>query len=326
MPTRKLNDIERLYEELIGPVPKKKGTAYEKLTAIVLAALGWQDVIHDRTEQAEGMLADHQLDVTCRNADGSVERVLIECKDWDTEDIGQDEMIKLYSVRDELGASHAAMITKRRFTEGARATAVDHDIAMLRLRIYDPAIDDGTWITGMTITWEFGVPVQEDVEVRVDGNWQSAQELGMMIQGWMDVVDPAGDPVDTIAGLFAAGEIVDEQDGRTRRQVDLPQPRQLEGFAGWLSFDAMRWTERVVTDTVVSTSKASGTPRLLLQQLDENGDAHAGRVMVDEKLTPWRVNDDGTVSPLDPPGLLPQPASPAPASEADSPPAGPAGA
>lgn len=113
------------------------------ITAIVLAALGWQDVVHDRTERAEGMRADHQLDVTCRDREGKVRRLLIECKEWDTQDVRQDEMIKLYSVRDELGASDAAMITKRSFTKGARDTAYDHDLAMLRLRAYDPSVDDG---------------------------------------------------------------------------------------------------------------------------------------------------------------------------------------
>jgi Restriction endonuclease len=109
---RKISDIDLLYEELFGSIPAKAGTAYERITAIVLGALGWQDVVHDRTERADGKRADHQLDVTCTNRDASVRRLLIECKEKDTDKVGQDEMIKLYSVRDEIGASHAAMITK----------------------------------------------------------------------------------------------------------------------------------------------------------------------------------------------------------------------
>jgi hypothetical protein len=67
---RKLSDIDRLHEELFGSIPAKPGTAYEMITAIVLAALGWQDVVHDCTERADGMRAGHQLDVTCRDPDG----------------------------------------------------------------------------------------------------------------------------------------------------------------------------------------------------------------------------------------------------------------
>jgi hypothetical protein len=149
----------------------------------VLAALGLEDVVHDRTERAEGLLADHQLDVTCRNRDGSLRRLLIECKDWDTEDIGQDEMIKLYSVRDELDASHAAMITKRKFTQAARATAVDHDIAMVRLRAYDAATDDGTWIRKVTANIEIGVTIPENVETLGLGGWKPAPDLGIRPDG-----------------------------------------------------------------------------------------------------------------------------------------------
>ena len=185
---RKLSDIDRLHEELFGSIPGKPGTAYEMITAIVLAALGWQDVVHDRTERADGMRAGHQLDVTCRDRDGKVRRLLIECKEWDTEDVGQDEMIKLYSVRDELGASDAAMITKRAFTKGARDTAFDHDLAMLRLRAYDSAVDDGTWIKKVSIEIEIGATVRDDVAVLTDGAWRAAKELGIRAEGWMDVL------------------------------------------------------------------------------------------------------------------------------------------
>ena len=37
----------------------------------------------DRTERAEGRRADHQLDVTCRDREGKVRRLLIECREWD---------------------------------------------------------------------------------------------------------------------------------------------------------------------------------------------------------------------------------------------------
>jgi hypothetical protein len=130
-------------------------------------------VVHDRTERAEGRRADHQLDVTCTNRDGSVRRLLIECKEKDTNKVGQAEM-SISSVRDEIGAPDAAMITKRAFTKGARDTAYDHDLAMLRLRVYDPAIDDGTWVKKATVDIEIGMTVQQDVEVLVEETWRPA--------------------------------------------------------------------------------------------------------------------------------------------------------
>jgi Restriction endonuclease len=309
---REPSDVDRLYRELFGSVPKKSGTAYEMLSAIVLATLGWKDVVHDRTERPDGKRADHQLDVTCRHPDGSVSRLLIECKDWDSQDVGQDEMTKLWAVRDEIGASHAAMVTKRAFTKGARDTAVDHDAAMIRLRVYDPATDDGTWIRKVTANIEIGMTIQENVEVLVGEAWEPAHDLGIRPEGWMDVFDAAGARVGNVAGLFAAGEMISERDGETHKQLQLDAPLRIEGFDGLCSVSGMRWSEREVIDTTVVTSEASGTPRLLLQQLDENGEPYAGRVIVDEKLIAWRVEMDGRVTRVNPPTitLSPPPSEP----------------
>jgi hypothetical protein len=311
---RKISDVDLLYEELFGSIPAKPGTAYERITAIVLAALGWQDVVHDRTERAEGNRADHQLDVTCTNRDGSVRRLLIECKENHTDKVGQAEMMKLYAVRDEVGASDAAMITKRAFTKGARDTAYDHDLAMLRLRAYDPAIDDGTWIKKATVNIEIGMTVQQDVEVLVDETWRPANELGIWAEGWMDVLDADGERVGNVAGLFALGEPVEGQEDSSRKGFAIDgEPVQVEGFDDLVKIMGMRWTERVVTDTMQVVSEAQGTPQLVVQQLDENGERYAGRVIVDSKLKAWSFDEDGHVVQVNPPVHVPAlpPADPA---------------
>jgi hypothetical protein len=63
---------------------------------------------------------------------------------------------------------------------------------------------------------------------------------------------------------------------------------------GW-SRSCMEWEERKVTDIFPVVSEATGTPRLVLQQLDENGVRTAGKVIVAEKLQAWRVDDHGRV-------------------------------
>lgn len=262
---RKISDVDLLSEELFGSIPAKAGTAYERIAAIVLAAVGWQDVVHDRTDRAGGKRADHQLDVTCTNRDGSVRPLLIECKEKDTAKVGQGEMIKLYSVRDEIGASYAAMITKRAFTKWARDTAYDHDLAMLRLRAYDPAIDDGTWVRRATINLEIGMTVQEDVEVLIDEAWQPVKQLGIWAEGWMDVFGAAGARIGNVAGLVALGEPVEGQDDRSRKGFVLSgEPVQVEGFDKMVKIMGMRWTEREVTDAMQIVSEAQGTPQLVL--------------------------------------------------------------
>ena len=303
---RKPSDIDRLYEELFGSIPAKPGTAYEMIAAIVLAALGWQDVVHDRTERADGMRADHQLDVTCRDWEGKVRRLLIECKEWDTRDVGQDEMIKLHTVRDELGASDAAMITKRAFTKGARDTAIDHDLAMLRLRAYDPAVDDGTWIKKVSVDIKFGATVRDSPAVLVDGEWRDAKKLGIRTEGWMDVFGTAGQRLGNVEGLFVHGMVIHENDGVTRKGFGIDgDPVQVEGSSGLVKIMGLQWNERLVTDTVPVVSEATGTPRLVLQQLDEKGERTDGKVMVDEKLLAWKVDDDGRVVQINPPSMVP---------------------
>jgi hypothetical protein len=159
------------------------------------------------------------------------------------------------------------MITKRIFTEGARDTAVDHDLAMIRLRLYDPATDDETWIKKVTVEIEIGMTIQENVEVLVADGWRPAQDLGIRPEGWMDVFDAGGARVGNVGSLFAAGEVANERDGQTRKELDLDPPIQIEGSDGLILVSGMRWGERVVTDTTVVASEASGTPRLVLQQL-----------------------------------------------------------
>jgi hypothetical protein len=309
---RRLSDIDRLYEELFGSIPAKPGTAYEMIAAIVLAALGWQDVVHDQTERADGMCADHQLDVTCRDRDGKVRRLLIECKEWDTRDVGQDEMIKLHTVRDELGASDAAMVAKRAFTKGARDTASDHDLAMLRLRAYEPAVDDGTWIRKVSVNIEFGMTVRNEIAVLVDGEWRDAKELGIRAEGWMDVFDTAGQRLGNVEGLFAHGVVIQESDGVTRKGFAIDGDTvQVEGLDGLVNVMGLQWNERLVTDTVPVVSEATGMPRLVLQQLDDNGERTDGKVIVDEKLLAWKVDDDGRVVQVTPPAGPARPAPPA---------------
>jgi hypothetical protein len=84
------SEIEDLHEEVFGFRPAKAGTAYERLGAIVGAARGATDVVHDETVTPPGRQAAHQLDVTCRLRSGELERVVIEFKDKESGDVGLD--------------------------------------------------------------------------------------------------------------------------------------------------------------------------------------------------------------------------------------------
>ena len=40
-------------------MPDKHGTAYERVAAVVMAVLGWDDIEFDQTERPEGLLGSH---------------------------------------------------------------------------------------------------------------------------------------------------------------------------------------------------------------------------------------------------------------------------
>jgi hypothetical protein len=110
------------HEAAFGFRPAKPGTAYERLSAVVLATLGWQEVVHDTTESVPGKLAEHQLDVTGRHPSGEIRRLIVECKDWD-QVVDHATLDKLVGVRAQVGADAAAAMTTRpttRATSGRR--------------------------------------------------------------------------------------------------------------------------------------------------------------------------------------------------------------
>jgi hypothetical protein len=88
-------------------------------------------------------------------------------------------------------------------------------------------------------------------------------------------------------------------------------PVQVGGFDGLVKIMGMQWDEREVTDTIPVVSEAKGTPRLVLQQLEENGERTAGKVIVAEKLQAWKVDGDGRVVQVKPSAVASPGPSPA---------------
>jgi hypothetical protein len=99
---------DELHEKLFSYQPAKPGTAYERLAALVLAGLGWDDVAHDTRLRPAGRRAEHQLDVTASHPDGSVKRLLVECKDWN-KPVGKGTLDALVGVRDQLNFDAARL-------------------------------------------------------------------------------------------------------------------------------------------------------------------------------------------------------------------------
>src|SRR4051812_41574754 len=58
-------------------------------------------------------------------------------------------------------------MTTKGFTEGARRVAVDENIALLRLRPFDRAADEGTFVRSIELTLDFYVPQHADFDIEL---------------------------------------------------------------------------------------------------------------------------------------------------------------
>jgi hypothetical protein len=157
--------IEDLDEAAFGFRPAKPGTAYERLSAVVLATLGWLEVMHDTTESVPGKLAEHQLDVTGRHPSGEIRRLIVECKDWD-QVVDQATLDKLVGIRAQVGADAGSVVTTKGYTAGALAVAVDENIGLWRLRPFDPENPE-LYVKQITLTLIAVVSTYSDVTVEV---------------------------------------------------------------------------------------------------------------------------------------------------------------
>jgi hypothetical protein len=288
-------EIAELHCEIFGDVPKKDGTAYERLAAVVLAGLGWIDVEHDRVKRPPGRQADHRLDVVCRRPDGEVERLVVECKDW-AGTVGQEVLDRLVGVRNQVGADATAVVTRQGFTAGARRVAADEDIAMVILRPYDPPRDDGTWVRRVDITLKYAFRIVEDVHLLSDT--ASDEQLSKVrTEEWMSTYYLDGSPAETFRELWMRGTLRQRPDGSADGSIDLPEGRLVETWGDErLSITGATWTERGAPVEQRIVSQAEGTPVLVLQQLDEHGEPDGGQVIVDTKLKVWDIAGDGTVT------------------------------
>jgi hypothetical protein len=289
--------IEDLHEAVFGFRPAKAGTAYERLGAVVLATLGWEGVVHDTTESVPGKLAEHQLDVTGRHPSGEIKRLIVECKDWD-EAVGQGTLDTLVGVRAQVKADAAAAMTTKGYTAGAIAVAVDEDIAMLRLRAFDPENPDA-YIKTITLTLEpvGSVYSDWDVEVMPDAGLPSGTTFQIAMSGTDQLLRLDGSPAETLAEVIEAQKTTLEE-GTYPRRAEFSDGRLLLTTSGdQIAIAALIWTESVVKSrghpTVI---EKQGEPVLVLEQLNEHGELEHGRVVVDRDLFAWDIDADGNVT------------------------------
>lgn len=285
-----------LHGELFGFVPSKAGTAYERVAALVLAALGWQDVTHDVTERPAGRRAYHQLDIVARDPAGQVRRLIVECKDYATT-IGERALNTLVGVKTQIGADAAVIVTTQGFTKGARAVAVDEDIAMVILRHYDPQTERLKFVKKVILTFDWYLPTFSDFEVATAPSAEIDGPRELALEGRDRLRHIDGTPAESIAELLereSAGLV----EGRFERNVKLNDGRLVYSVANEpIPISGLAWVEEVVKTSSTITREMQGTPVLVIEQIDEDGDVASGRLVVSEDLYAWDIDERGRVHP-----------------------------
>ncbi|MGO8905508.1 MAG: restriction endonuclease [Solirubrobacteraceae bacterium] len=290
-----MTTIEELHADLFGgQVPAKGGTAYERLAALALAVLGWEDVVQNAHVTAEGKLAEHALDVTARHPSGEIARLTLECKDWNKE-VGKGTLDTLVGVRAQIGGE-AAVVTTIGFTEGARKVATDEGIAMLLLRPYDTG-NPTPYVKRfqLTINAMGSFYSAFNVEVPYEGDLPGNTQL--RIDDSLRLLHRDGSPAESFAELKQQHHGPPLTPGEYPQRVEFRDGRLLPVGEGSdpLPVRALAWTETVVSSPTTVTRESPGKPRLLLQQLDETGEVQEGRVVVDEELYAWEIDANGHV-------------------------------
>lgn len=292
--TKAMSAADELHERIFDFVPPKAGTAYERLAAVVLADLGWESVRHEARLRPEGRRAEQRLDVIATHPDGSVRRLLVECKDWNRE-VGKGTMDALVGVRDQAGFDAAMAVTTEGFTAGAVDVAADEDIAMVLLREVRP---DEHFVMGFKLEIFPVGSHWSNVQMLVSSD-VSAVDEGQ--GGGMSTADhlfyPDGSPAETL------GEVLESQSGGLEegvfeRQVQFERGRLAPMIAGQppVPIVGIRWTETVSKSSPqVTEEHETGKPCLVVEQLNEDGQPVRPRLVVDRHLNAWDIAEDGTV-------------------------------
>jgi hypothetical protein len=294
-----------MHQRLFGFVPPKSGTAYERLTAVVLAVLGWREVVHDLRDKRKGKMAKHQLDVVAVDPAGERRRLIVECKYFDgtarrgrERTVGKGAADTLVGVLSQLGADDGAIVSTIRFTRGARAVAVDEDLAMISLRPYDPAVDEGQFIVSITVTLTpQNPPVLSAVQVEgaeVEGT-PSLAVSQMNPYAHLEYDD--GSSAETLADVLELNNMRSSV-GTFERRKSLDERRWLSLDGGRVEITAVTWTETITNGPPHTTVvEKKGEPQLVIFQLGPDGEPTSGRLVVDRDLFAWDISEQNNVIP-----------------------------
>lgn len=190
-------------------------------------------------------------------------------------------------------------MTTQGYSAGAIAVATDEDIALLRLRHFDPDKPEN-YVKRISLTIVAVASSYSDVNVEIAADRLPA---GTALQAQVPTSDRLrhldGTPAETLKDVLEGhGAKIDAEAGSYERRVSFSGGRLLNvGDGPSLQIDGLSWTETVHRGQHTTIREAQGEPLLVLEQLDEHGDLDSGHMVVDRDLFAWDIDAEGNVRP-----------------------------
>lgn len=293
--------IDELHEAVFGWRPEKAGVEYERLTGVLLAILGWHDFAHEATERTVDRRTKDQLDVIARHPVGEVRHLLAECRDWGKM-VDEPTINELIGLRTQAGADVVAAVTIKGFTKDARLLAAEEEVGLICLRPFRKE-DADRFVKRIEMKFTFHVPVYSDFDVELMSDHGSLRGVQFQIAFDNDhLLALDGSPAETASEILCASD-PPMKEGVFRQRATFRKGRLLQVVGNDpIAISALAWTETVRRDTHTTVIETEGDPVLVVERLRDNNGVLSKRMVVDDDLYAWEIDDEGEVihrGPLD---------------------------
>jgi hypothetical protein len=286
--------IDQLHDEVFGSQPEMAGVEHERLTTVLLAILDWQDLVHEAVGCTVDMRTKHQLDVTVRNQAGEVRHLIAECLNWD-KTVDKSIIEELVDLRAQAGADLVAAVTTEGFTDDARSLAVEEGVALVCLRPFSRE-DTDRFVKRIEMTFVFHVPSYSDFDIELMSNHRPMRGVQFQIAFDEDhLLALDGSPAETASEILGTSD-PPTKEGVFRQRATFGKGRLLQVVGNEpIAISALSWTETVRRDAHTTVIETEGAPVLVVERLGDESRVPSSRIVLDDDLYAWEIDDRGEV-------------------------------
>ena len=299
---------DQIHDEYLNGGGNKTGTKYERLMALVVAALNRGSVVvHDVKLRGGDTGVKHQIDVRLVRPAGEQRHLLIECKDFDEsgDPVGLPIVRNFFGAVDDVKPDEAWIVTCHGFTRDAIRYARGKRIKLAVLREFRES-DRENRIETVEVTVSINKP--ENFKSNIRFRTEDAQRLAE-VRGLGEMRTDYFSPVHVILAdgsreqfnlylerKMNAGPAVTRADGRFEVDAMEPGIRIQYGDAEPIAPETVTvdYELRALEPIKIRVSIADKIARLLLHPIDDETDY----IILDDHLREFRIDEEtGEVIP-----------------------------